>query len=92
MTEHNKVTGQDLKVSSQRLDIAMAVAGIKTDEDLAKRAGIDKRTLWNARKLGVVSFGVLARVAAVLKCNPIDLLETPGFPDPKWEALAALST
>lgn len=81
-----------MRVSGQRLDIAMAVAGVKSDEELAKRAGIDKRTLWNARNLGVISFKVLNQIAEVLNCNPIDLLVTPGFPDPKWDTLAALST
>lgn len=82
---------RQIKFDSRRLDVAMAIAGIKTDEELGKRAGIDKRTIWNARNLGKINFTSLNGIAAALGCNPIDLLVTPGFPDPKWEALADLS-
>jgi len=34
---------------------------------------------------------VLVGLADALNCNPIDLIVTPGFPDPKLEALVALS-
>lgn len=80
-----------IRVDSRRLDIALAAAGIRTDADLALKSGVDERTIRNVRKLGTCSFKVLNGIADAIGCNPIDLLVTPGYPDPKWEALAALS-
>ena len=84
-------TERTIKVDSRRLDIALAAAGIRSDADLAQKSGVDERTIRNVRKLGTCSFKVLNGIAAAIGCNPIDLLVTPGYPDPKWEALAALS-
>lgn len=81
----------DVKLDERRLDIAMAAAGIRTDEDLAKRSKIDARTIRNIRTTGSCSFKVWNALASAIGCNPIDLLVTTGYPDPKWEALAALS-
>jgi DNA-binding Xre family transcriptional regulator len=79
-----------IKVDSRRLDIALAAAGIRSDRDLAEKSEVDERTLRNVRRLGTCSFKVLNSIANAIGCNPIDLLVTPGHPDPKWEALAAL--
>lgn len=81
---------RDIKVDSRRLDVAMAAAGIRTDNELAQKSTVDERTIRNVRKLGTCSFKVLNSLADAIGCNPIDLLVTPGYPDPKWEALAAL--
>ena len=80
-----------LRVDSRRLDIAMAAAGVRTDNALADLADITDRTIRNIRTVETCSMQVLERIAAALGCNPIDLLTTPGFPDPKLGALAALS-
>ena len=80
-----------LRVDSKRLDLAMAAAGIRQYEDLADAAKISSQTIRNIRKDGVCSMNVLIGLADALNCNPIDLIVTPGFPDPKLEALAALS-
>lgn len=84
-------TVKDILLDATRLDIAMAVARIKTDEKLAEKSGIDGRTLRNIRKNGKCSLDTLNRIATSIGCNPIDLLVTPGYPDPKWDALATLS-
>lgn len=81
----------EVKLDEKRLNIAMAAAGIKTDEELAKLSEIDARTIRNVRTTGSCSFKVWNSLAKAIGCNPIDLLVTPGYPDPKWEALAALS-
>lgn len=80
-----------LKVDKKRLDLAMAQAGIRQYEDLATAAEISSQTIRNIRRDGICSMNVLAALASALDCNPIDLIVTPGFPDPKLEALAALS-
>jgi DNA-binding Xre family transcriptional regulator len=80
-----------LRVDEKRLDLAMASAGIRQYEDLADAAKISSQTIRNIRKDGICSMNVLASLADALNCNPIDLIVTPGFPDPKLEALAALS-
>ena len=69
----------------------MAAAGYKTDSAFAEAIGIDIRTLLNIRKQQKCSWDVWDGMADKLNCNPIDLLITPGYPDPKWAALAALS-
>ena len=80
-----------MRVDSKRLELAMAAAGIRQYEDLANISGITSQTIRNIRKSGICSMNALAALAAALKCNPIDLIVTPGFPDPKLDALAALS-
>jgi DNA-binding Xre family transcriptional regulator len=80
-----------IKVDSRRLDVALAAAGIRSDRELSEKSGVDERTLRNVRRLGTCTFKVLNSIADAIGCNPIDLLVTPGYPDPKWEALAALS-
>lgn len=82
---------RSIRVDSRRLDIAMAAAGIRTDKELAAKSGVEDRTIRNVRSSGTCSFKVLNSLADAIGCNPIDLLVTPGYPDPKWGALAALS-
>lgn len=91
-TMNNGTLQRDILVDATRLDIAMAVARIRTDEKLAEKSDVDDRTLRNIRKNGKCSLDTLNRIASAIGCNPIDLLTTPGYPDPKWDALAALST
>ena len=80
-----------LRVDSKRLDLAMAAAGIRQYEDLADAASISSQTIRNIRKEGICSMNVLSALADALNCNLIDLIVTPGFPDPKLDGLAALS-
>lgn len=82
---------RSVKVDSRRLDIAMALAGMRTDEALADASGITRQTIGNIRNSGSCSLRVLSRLASSLECNPIDLLITPGYPDPKLGALAEMS-
>lgn len=82
---------REMKVDEKRLDLAMAAAGVRQYDELATAAGITTQTIRNIRANGVCSMKVLAALADALNCNPIDLIVTPGFPDPKSDALAALS-
>lgn len=82
---------QCIRVDSRRLDIALAARGIRSDVELSELSGVDARTIRNVRRLGTCTFKVLNQLAAAIECNPIDLLVTPGYPDPKWDALVALS-
>ncbi len=89
MTEENSKKG--VRVDEKRLNIAMAAAGVRTDEALAELAGVTGQTIRNIRASGTCSLRVLGGLATAVDCNPIDLLVTPGFPDPKLDALAAMS-
>lgn len=80
----------EVKVDEKRLNVAMAAAGIKTDDELGKLSEVDARTIRNVRTTGSCSFKVWNALAKATGCNPIDLLVTTGHPDPKWEALAVL--
>lgn len=66
-----------------RLDVAKSTNAIRTDRELAKRAGITDRTLRNIRNSGNVSMDILEKIAIAVNWNPIDLIATPGYPDPK---------
>lgn len=88
----NNAQGKDIRIDADRLRIAMAMAKIHTEEELAKKSNISARTLRNIKNSGVCSFEVLRDLSVAVGRNPIDLLVTPGFPDPKSEALAVLLT
>ena len=87
----NNSLGKAIHIDPDRLRIAMAMAKIHTEEDLAKHSNISSRTLRNIKKNGTCSFEVLRDLSIAVGRNPIDLLVTPGFPDPNSEALAVLS-
>lgn len=77
-----------VRVDAKRLNLAMAAADMRTDEELARRSGVTTQTLRNIRRDGTCSLRVLGDLARACAINPIDLLITPGFPDPKVPALA----
>ena len=79
-----------IRVDEKRLKVAMVAAGIKTDRELAKKSGIDERTIRNAKRIGSISWDAWNRIASAIGCNPIDLIVTPGYPRPKSETLADL--
>lgn len=79
------------RIDEGRLNTAMKAANLETDKDLATASGVDERTIRNIKSNGSGSFEVWTKLAEACGCNPIDLLVTPGFPDPNWAALAALS-
>lgn len=91
-TRPNNSAGKEIRVDADRLRIAMAIAKIHTDEELAKKSNIDARTIRNIKKNGSCSFDVLRDLSDAMGRNPIDLLVTTGFPDPNSAALAVLST
>ncbi len=75
-------------VDPVRLDVAMAQAQVKSDEELSRRSNVTRQTINNIRTANSCSLRVLGDLAHALGINPIDLLITPGFPDPKALALA----
>lgn len=81
----------DVRLDTHRLDIAMALRGIRSYIQLADEAGMSARNLQYAMREGRCTFDVLNKLAVALGVNPIDLLVTPGHPDPKLAALVALS-
>jgi len=83
---------KEVRIDEKRLNIAMAVGGIDSDSKLAEKSGVDQRTILNVRRHGTCTFKVWNLLSKACGVNPIDLLITTGYPDPKWEALAALST
>ena len=88
-SRENGVT-PDVRLDGRRLDICMAIAGIKTDIELARRAELNPRTITSVRSTGEFSKGTLRALGRALRCNPIDLIVTPGFPDPKLDSLVAM--
>lgn len=74
---------RSVRIDPQRLNVAMAVAGIQTDRELAGRTGLDTRTLVRVRDKGTLTFSGWNDLAKGLNCNPIDLIVTEGHPDPK---------
>ena len=82
---------RSVRIDPQRLKITMTAAGIHTDKELAEKANITIRTITNVKKFGTCSWDAWNSIASAIGCNPIDLLVTQGYPDPKWAALAALS-
>ena len=85
------MTEKQLVLDSKRLDIAMVTADIKSDEELARRISVTSGTIRNIRRTGRCQFDTLNAIAIAVGRNPIDLLVTPGHPDPNLVALAALS-
>lgn len=81
---------RSVRIDPQRLKITMTAAGIHTDKELAEKAKITIRTITNVKKFGTCSWDAWNSIADAIGCNPIDLLITPGYPRPNWEALATL--
>ena len=79
-----------IRIDERRLKVAMITAGIKTDKELAKKADVDERTIRNAKSKGSISWEAWGKISAAIGCNPIDLIVTPGYPDPKSATLANL--
>lgn len=81
---------RSVRIDEQRLDVAMGLARIKTDRDLARKANVSYQTISNIRRTGVTTWRNWEALASALECSPFDLVVTRGFPDPKLVALVAL--
>lgn len=57
-----------------KMDVLKNDRGVATDKDLAAAAGISTTTLVSLRKGKPFDSKTLDRLAAVLKCSPIDLI------------------
>jgi len=78
-------------VDSHKLNVIMAMEGVRTDEDLETRSSVTARTIRNVRQTGRCSFDTLEKLATALEHNPLDFLTTSGFPVPKSDAPAFAS-
>lgn len=78
-----------LLVDWKRVRIYMAIRDIRTDTQLCELTGLHRETVIDLKK-GIKAFDsrTVERLAAVLGCNPLDLMTTDGFPDPHMDAPA----
>lgn len=69
-----------IRFDTQRLKIAMAIAGINTEKELAKRSGVDARAIRYIKERGTLTFETWNKLALAIGCNPLDLIVTDGHP------------
>jgi DNA-binding Xre family transcriptional regulator len=77
-----------LRLDGRRLKVLMAMNGIDTLPQLAERANMHYNSVYKMVNTGRFSIDSIETLAKVLGCNPIDLVTTEGFPDPKSVPLA----
>ncbi|MCD6290359.1 MAG: helix-turn-helix transcriptional regulator [Anaerolineae bacterium] len=80
-----------LKIDERKVRVFMAMRGIDTVRDLARKAGIHEDTVWKVFKGRNFTAETLERLATALECNPLDLLTVEGYPDPHMGAPALAS-
>lgn len=80
-----------LVISKKRLELLMERAGIETYQELAAAADVHPNSLTRIIGKGGWKSETVEKLAKALSCNPIDMMETDGFPDPNWAALAVPS-
>lgn len=64
-----------MKISKNKLGIAMLNAGITSIKELAKVSGVSVNTISRLNNGGSVKPATLRRLAAALKVDPAELLE-----------------
>lgn len=64
-----------MRISKNRLALAMLNAGIESIRDLAKASGVSINTISRSNNGGTVKLGTLRRLAAALGVDPAELLE-----------------
>ena len=77
------------RLDERRVKVLMAMKGIDSLPELAEKAGMHYNSVYKMVNTGRFSIDSIEAVANVLECNPIDLITTEGFPDPKSVALVA---
>jgi DNA-binding Xre family transcriptional regulator len=76
-----------IRLDERKVKVLMAMNAIDTLPALAEKAGMHYNSIHKMVKSGRFSIESLEALANVLGCNPIDLVTTEGFPDPKSPAL-----
>lgn len=64
-----------MRISKNRLALAMLNAGIESIRDLAAVSGVSINTISRSNNGGTVKLGTLRRLAAALGVDPAELLE-----------------
>jgi DNA-binding Xre family transcriptional regulator len=72
-----------LRLDGRRLKVLMAMNGIDTLPQLAEQANMHYNSVYKMVNTGRFSIDSIESLANVLGCNPIDLVTTEGYPDPK---------
>jgi len=71
-----------LRIDERRVKLFMAIRGIETQDELAKRAGLHPATLVKLFKGSNFTAETLDKLARAFECNPLDLIAVEGYPDP----------
>ncbi len=79
---------QTLRIDPTRVKVLAALKGIKTNDELATRAGITQRTLSNIMSGKNARLDTVSALALALGCHPFDILVANGFPAPHMAAPA----
>lgn len=64
-----------MKISKNKLALAMLNAGIESIRDLAEASGVSINTISRSNNGGTVKLGTLRRLAAALNVSPAELME-----------------
>lgn len=64
-----------MKISKNKLGLAMLNAGVESIRDLAAVSGVSINTISRSNNGGTVKLSTLRRLAAVLNVDPAELLE-----------------
>ncbi len=78
-----------LRLDERRVKVLMAMNGIDSIPALAEMADMHYNSLYKMISTGRFSIDSIEAISNILQCNPIDLLVTDGYPDPKLVPLAA---
>lgn len=87
----DEVDTTQFRVNKRAVRMFMASEGIVTMKDLTARTGLTQLTLRRLLDGKPFASDTIKTLAKGLKCNPLDLLETDGFPDPHLGAPAFAS-
>jgi Cro/C1-type HTH DNA-binding domain len=78
-----------IRLDERKVKVLMAMNGIDTLPALAEKAGMHYNSVYKMVNTGRFSIDSIESLANVLGCNPIDLMTTEGYPDPKLAAPVA---
>lgn len=78
-----------IRLDERRVKVLMAMNGIDSLPELAEKLNMHYNSVYKMVNTGRFSIDSIEALADVLKCNPIDLITTEGYPDPKSVAPVA---
>ena len=79
-----------MRLDERKLRIRMAEMGIRSIEELSRRSGVTRVTIYNMLSGEDYLVETLAKIAKALECNPFDILDMSEF-SPHAEAPASAS-